>query len=66
MKLFKTIVAGAMSALLLASCTTTTVKTVPGIPQGAVDSASVAVGVAFGNMLKGSRDSEMFAYVFNL
>ena len=55
MKLFKTIVAGAMSALLLASCTTTTVKTVPGIPQGAVDSASVAVGVAFGNMLKGSQ-----------
>ncbi|MBO6223764.1 MAG: FKBP-type peptidyl-prolyl cis-trans isomerase [Bacteroidales bacterium] len=55
MKFLKTIVAGAMSALLVASCTTTTVKTVPGIPQGAVDSASVAVGVAFGNMLKGSQ-----------
>jgi len=55
MKLFKTIAACAMSALLLVSCTTTTVKTIPGIEKGTVDSASVAVGVAFGNMLKGSQ-----------
>ena len=55
MKIFKSIVAVAVSAMFMASCTTTTVKTVPGIPQGAVDSASVAVGVAFGNMLKGSQ-----------
>ncbi len=55
MKIFKSIVAVALSAMFLASCTTTTVKTVPGIPQGAVDSASIAVGVAFGNMLKGSQ-----------
>lgn len=55
MKLFKTIAAGALSAMFLVACTTTTVKTVPGITPGAVDSASVAVGVAFANMLKGSQ-----------
>ena len=55
MKLFKTIAAGALSAMFLVACTTTTVKTVPGITPGAVDSASVAVGVAVANMLKGSQ-----------
>ncbi|MBQ1747730.1 MAG: FKBP-type peptidyl-prolyl cis-trans isomerase [Bacteroidales bacterium] len=55
MKIFKTIAVCALSAMLLASCTTTTVKTVPGIPKSTVDSASVAVGVAFANMIKSSQ-----------
>lgn len=52
MKLFKTIVPAALVALVMASCTTRTVKTVEGVSKGAVDSASVAAGVYFGNMLK--------------
>ena len=54
MKFFKTIAVCALSAMILASCQSNP-KPLPGITQGEVDSVSVAVGVAFANMLKGSQ-----------
>ncbi|MBR4438727.1 MAG: FKBP-type peptidyl-prolyl cis-trans isomerase [Bacteroidales bacterium] len=54
MKTIKTILACALCAVILASCQPKS-KPLPGITQGAVDSVSTAVGVAFGNMLKSSN-----------
>ena len=54
MKFFKTIAVCALSAMILASCQSNP-KPLPGITQQEVDSVSVAVGVAFANMLRGSQ-----------
>ena len=54
MKFFKTIAVCALSAMILASCQSNP-KPLPGITQGEVDSVSVAVGVAFAGMLRGSQ-----------
>ena len=54
MKFFKTIAVCALSAMILASCQSNP-KPLPGMTQGEVDSVSVAVGVAFAGMLKGSQ-----------
>ncbi|MBP5692465.1 MAG: FKBP-type peptidyl-prolyl cis-trans isomerase [Bacteroidales bacterium] len=54
MKFFKTIAVCALSAVILASCQSNP-KPLPGLTQGEVDSVSVAVGVAFANMLKSSQ-----------
>lgn len=54
MKFFKTIAVCALSAMILASCQSNP-KPLPGMTQGEVDSVSVAVGVAFAGMLRGSQ-----------
>ncbi|MGM9774828.1 MAG: FKBP-type peptidyl-prolyl cis-trans isomerase [Candidatus Egerieousia sp.] len=54
MKVIKTIALCAVSALLLASCGGNKAPKLAGISQSEIDSASVAIGVYFGDMLKAS------------
>ena len=58
MKIFKTVLVCALGALVI-SCSSNAQKPLSGVSQGARDSASVAVGIAFGNMLKGSNMSDL-------
>lgn len=54
MKLFKSIFAIALSAIVLSSCGGQTTKKYEGISQNQVDSASYAIGVSLAQMIKGS------------
>lgn len=58
MKILKTVLVCALGAIVI-SCSSNAQKPLPGVSQGARDSASVAVGIAFGNMLKGSNMSDL-------
>ena len=54
MKLFKSIFVVALSVAVLASCGGQTSKKYEGISQSQLDSASYAIGVSLGQMIKGS------------
>lgn len=52
MKLFKSIFAIAVAAVIISSCGSQTTKTYEGISQNQMDSASYALGIAMGQQLK--------------
>ncbi len=56
MKTLKVLALCAISALFMASCCNNTYsERLPGISKGQMDSVGYAVGVSFGNMIKGSK-----------